>query len=82
MMKSEVFLIVRMFVNKISALRGYFQTFFWYINFSSAEKGLLEMISHDVITHLGFFIIYVCFPCSVGDFAVQSDSGLCLLKLL
>lgn len=40
------------------------------------------MISHDVITHLGFFIIYVCFPCSVGDFAVRSDSGLCLLKLL
>lgn len=43
---------------------------------------MLEIISHAVITHLGFFIIYVCFSGSLCDFALQGDSGLCLLKLL
>ena len=40
------------------------------------------MISHAVTTRLGFFIIYICFSCPVGDFALHGDSVLNLLKLL
>lgn len=40
------------------------------------------MFSHAAIAHLVFFITYVCFSSSVGVFALQGVSGLCLLKLL
>lgn len=82
-MKSEVFLIGRIFVNNISALRGCFQTFLGMLTFLLLRRDCWKLF-HMLGLHIlfFFFIAYVCFSCSVGDFALQGDSGLCLLKLL